>query len=72
MNNTQKIKEWAEKSGLRNQFIAKKFGISPEYWSMIKSGRLPGKGLRTRIEELTGGEIRAEDWEASNNAESSN
>lgn len=44
--------------------LAKALGITRAYvWAIERNGRKPGRALAVRIERLTEGEIKVEDWD---------
>lgn len=63
MTNQQKLRAWLKDRGMKQNHFAEKVGVTQERvckWLAGKSAPIPH--FRQRVEELTGGEVKAEDW----------
>lgn len=59
-----KLKDYVALTGLKSNFLAKKFGISPQYFSLLKQGRVtPSLQLAFLIEKETQGKVKVHDWQ---------
>lgn len=63
MTNAQKLKSWLKNSGMTQVFFAGKIGVTPDRLRKWMAGdSTPIPHFRQRIEELTGGEVKAGEW----------
>ena len=60
--NQQKLKDWLDARGMRQNFFAEKIEISPVTLSKIMKGGTPSLKTALKIEEQTKRKIAAGDW----------
>jgi len=60
--NQQKLKDWLDDRGMRQNFFAKRIGVDDATLSKIMKGTNPSLKTASKIEEQTKGEIAASGW----------
>lgn len=56
---------WLDASDLSSRAVARELGRDPSYVSHLRAGRfVPGRGVAVKIERLTNGAVRVEDWDS--------
>ena len=53
------LREYIEKKGLKQKYIADQLNITKQHFSKIVNGQIPSRKLAIKIEKYTSGEISA-------------
>lgn len=59
-----KLDQWLKDTGTRRSAFAEAIGVAPSYVTLLCSEKpgWPGKDVATRIREVTGGKVTADDF----------
>lgn len=57
------LKEWLQKKGRKQTWMAEQIGVTETYVSLIANGRRPSLSLALKIREVTGGAVDPGSWE---------